>query len=229
MTRLKPEPLSGVSGSNLSHPGQLNGIPVTGTTPEVDFSKPPPSLNPPVSSGPPPVIHHNLPPPIFSGPPPVIPGLPPGFPNIPPPVVSTPTVTLRREYPIPVLPSSNQPVNFQPQNQPQFYHSTPPKTEPPPMVKADPEQTKEEKLGKLYVLYPTIWQGFVSIKKQVAMVQLHHISGNQHVARSVLPKELSVPSSDGSNHPALRVSSRVKLGTNINIFSEYKFQNDCFF
>ena len=145
---------------------------------------------------------------------PLITGLPLGFPNVPPPVVSTATVTLRREYPIPVLHSSNQPVNFQPPNQPQFYHSTPPKSDPIPVVKTDPEPSKEEQLGKLYVLYPTIWQGFVSIKKQVAMVQLHHISGNQHVARSVLPKDLTVPSSDGSSHPALRVSSRVKLGKN---------------
>jgi hypothetical protein len=61
-------------------------------------------------------------------------------------------------------------------------------------------------------LYPTIWQGFVSIKKQSAMVQLHHVSGNQHIAKSVLPKELSMSSSDGSNHPTLKVSSRAKLG-----------------
>ena len=86
-----------------------------------------------------------------------------------------------------------------------------------PDIKQEVQEDKRD-LSKLYVLYPSIWQGFVSIKKQVAMVQLHHISGNQHIARSVLPKELSVPSSDGSSHPALRVASRVKLGKNFEPF-----------
>ena len=41
--------------------------------------------------------------------------------------------------------------------------------------------------------------------------------GNQHIAKSVLTKDLTVPSSDGSKHPALRIESRVKLGMKSSI------------
>lgn len=201
---------------------------------------------PQMHNRPPPVLTSFPPPPIvspgqrfngpsgqgYNGPPPVIPGTH----SMPPPVVMhtpnyqrmiptvpTPTVTIRREYSIPVRHSQPQ-HHFQGSDQPQLFHSTRPAvstsfdqiTAPPTNenhldIKQEIKEDKRDKINKLYVLYPTIWQGFVSIKKQVAMVQLHHISGNQHIAKSVLPKDLSVPSSDGSNHPALRVTSRVKL------------------
>ena len=77
----------------------------------------------------------------------------------------------------------------------------------------------------------------MTIKKHAAMVQLHYLSGDKLLGKLILelPKYCSVQSvlpvfptmtgSDNSKHPALKVTSRVRLGkikfmkeTNYSIF-----------
>lgn len=49
------------------------------------------------------------------------------------------------------------------------------------------------------------------MKSKAAMIQLHHIDGNQHIASRLLTKSLVHPSSDGSKHPIIKIKSRMKL------------------
>ena len=54
------------------------------------------------------------------------------------------------------------------------------------------------------------------MKSKAAMIQLHHIDGNQHIASRLLTKSLVHPSSDGSKHPIIKIKSRMKLGKTLN-------------
>lgn len=206
-------PDTGSSGLKLSSP-----IMMLPKEPHRDILVEVPNTMPP-----PPVIRRDLPaPPVvssaskpdFSRPPPP---LPPN-PSVPPPLIMN-------GQPFIPPPSFSMPIPNMPVNQPQIYLS-PPTIESPfnnqsmvpftdSLIKSEPldlsDQDSEPKYKDVYLLYPTVWLGFVGIKSKTAMVQLHHIDGNQHIGGSVLPKELLHPSADGSKHPILKISNRVKL------------------
>lgn len=74
-----------------------------------------------------------------------------------------------------------------------------------------PTSENEIDLTELYRRHPQLWQGFVTIKKHAAMVQLHYLSGDKILVQSVLPVFPTMTGSDNSKHPALKVTSRVKL------------------
>ena len=109
-----------------------------------------------------------------------------------------------------------------------------------------PTSENEIDLTELYRRHPQLWQGFVTIKKHAAMVQLHYLSGDKILGnvilelfhkncnvlccsimitlqvQSVLPVFPTMTGSDNSKHPALKVTSRVKLGK----FSQRKKNKD---
>ena len=102
-------------------------------------------------------------------------------------------------------------------SQPQIYSSSGPPPGFPPMLsmsRSEPEiaQEKKETYNDVYIMYPSVWLGFVGLKSKAAMIQLHHIGGNQHISSRLLMKNLVHPSSDGSKHPIMKIKTRVKLG-----------------
>jgi len=150
---------------------------------EIDFTKPPPPFS--------------LPPPTFRA------GIPFST-TIPPPSLTGPAP--------PILPTGSA-------SQPQIYSSSAPPPLFPPVLslsRSEPEIAAEAvrekpKFKDVYILYPSIWLGFIGMKSKAAMIQLHHIDGNQHIASRLLTKSLVHPSSDGSKHPIIKIKSRMKL------------------
>ncbi|CBY24559.1 unnamed protein product [Oikopleura dioica] len=144
-------------------------------------------------------IDFTKPPPPFSIPPPSFRAGIPFSTSIPPPSLAAP----------PILPTGSA-------SQPQIYSSN----APPPLFpvlslsRSEPEMEavrEKPKFKDVYILYPSIWLGFVGMKSKAAMIQLHHIDGNQHIASRLLTKSLVHPSSDGSKHPIIKIKSRMKL------------------
>lgn len=131
---------------------------------------------------------------------------------------STPPPVIRREY---------SPANYPPGPPPVVthrpsYHEKTVKSTPSVILKRQydsdsegptPPPTSETMvdLTELYRRHPQLWQGFVTIKKHAAMVQLHYLSGDKILVQSVLPVFPTMTGSDNSKHPALKVTSRVKL------------------
>lgn len=73
----------------------------------------------------------------------------------------------------------------------------------PPHASQVPPQA--DSLVMLLQRYPIMWQGLMALKNDHAVVQMHFISGNPHVARGSLPM-----SPDGLTLP-LRIAQRMRL------------------
>ena len=57
----------------------------------------------------------------------------------------------------------------------------------------------------LHRRYPVMWQGHLTLKNDLAAVQLHFLSGNVNLAK------LSLPQQSDQRTPALRISQRMRL------------------
>merc|ERR1711962_859643 len=97
----------------------------------------------------------------------------------------TPPPVIRREY----SPASIPPVVTH--NRP--YHEQTVKSTPSVILKRQydsdsegptPPPESEIDLTELYRRHPQLWQGFVTIKKHAAMVQLHYLSGDKILVQS---------------------------------------------
>lgn len=76
---------------------------------------------------------------------------------------------------------------------------------PPQQQHVAPQVPPQDSLVMLLQRYPIMWQGLLALKNDHAVVQMHFISGNPHVARGSLPC-----GADGIPLP-LRIAQRMRL------------------